>query len=416
MDVFVIGSFSTAVGRMPDRSLKDLVREAVLGAARDADVNGNAIQSAWFSNGGMWVDGQAGIRGQVLVTPLIRDGLLPERLPIINVEGGCASGSIALQGACKDILSQSADISLALGAERMYYPDDPGKTQRLLNAGIDRYDPEEWQSYYEKAGKLSGRPFQLGEDRSLFMDTYSMQACFHMKTYGTTVEQIATAAAKNHTISQFNPRAQYRFPMSVEQVLADRPVSYPNTRAMCAPIGDGAAALIVCSHSYLASLPQAVRRRAIRVAGSALTSGIYREPAEPGLSSVAAARAYEQAGIGAQQIDVAEVHDATSFSELYQLEMLGFCPLGSSGEFTAAGETSLGGSIPVNLSGGLVSRGHPVGATGLMMLHDIAEQLRGEAGPRQVSGTRYGLVENGGGVIGFEEAACAVTILEGPSQ
>ena len=159
-------------------------------------------------------------------------------------------------------------------------------------------------------------------------------------------------------------------------------------------------------------MPAAVRERALRISASVLTGGKYRRLDEPGLSQVAAQRAYSMAGLRPLDIDVAEVHDATSFCELYQAEMLGFCEIGQGGAYVASGATALGGERPINLSGGLVSKGHPVGATGLSMIHELALQLRGEAGERQASRARIGLAENGGGVIGFEEAACAVTILQ----
>lgn len=411
-DAWIIGTYATLVGRFPDRSVKDLAREAVTGVIEDARLpSGLAIESAWFGNCGMWVDGQGSVRGQVCLTPMIRNGLIAERLPVINVEGGCASASIALQGARKDILSGSVELSLAFAVEKTFYPGEPAKTQALYSGGIDQYDQDEWRSYYAAAGEQSGKPFETGADRTIFMDTYAMQAAHHMARFGTTVEQIAAIAAKNHTIARFNPKAQYRFPMTVEQVLADRPVTYPLTRAMCAPIGDGAAAALVCSDAYLKTLPTDVQTRAVRIAATVLTSGKYRDLNEPSLSHIAGKRAYAMAGIGPVDIDVAEVHDATSFSELYQSEMLGFCGPGEGGPLAESGATALGGAIPINLSGGLVSKGHPVGASGLMMIEELARQLRGEAGERQAGAPRWGLAETGGGVIGFDEAACAVTIL-----
>jgi acetyl-CoA acetyltransferase len=411
-DVHIIGSYSTAFGRFPDRTYKDLTREAYLGVLSDAGLaKGDDIGMAWFGNCGMWTDGQGSIRGQVCLTPLVREGLFPERVPVINVEGGCATASMALHGAWKDILAGQTDLSLAIGVEKTFSPDDPERTARLFNGGIDQYDPEEWSAYYAAAGEAAGKPFEPGADRTIFMDTYAMQAAWHMRAYGTTQRQIAIACAKNHVASVDNPKAQYRFPLTADEVLADRPVSWPLTRAMCAPIGDGGAAALVCSRAFLERQPPAVRARAVRIAASVLTGGKYRRLDEPGLSAMAAERAYAMAGLSATDIDLAEVHDATSFSELYQSEMLGFCSPGEGGRLAESGATSLGGSIPLNLSGGLVSKGHPVGATGLSMIDELMLQLRGEAGPRQVAGARIGLAENGGGVIGFDEAACSVVIL-----
>jgi acetyl-CoA acetyltransferase len=281
-------------------------------------------------------------------------------------------------------------------------------------SGVDNFDLDRLFDEYERAARFAGCNFDKGEGHTIFMETYGIQAALHMKLHGTTQRQIAHAAAKNHTYAVDNPKAQYRFPMTTEQVLEDRPISFPLTRSMCAPIGDGGAAAIVCSDDYMKSLPESVRARAVRIAATALTGGKYRAYDEPSLSYHAAQRAYERAGVNPSDIDVAEVHDATAFCEIYQTEMLGFCPIGSGGEFVESGETGPGGSIPINTSGGLVSKGHPVGATGLSMIYELVVQLRGEAGARQVPNARLALAENGGGVIGLEEAACAVTILERP--
>ncbi|OYU36874.1 thiolase family protein [Novosphingobium sp. PASSN1] len=412
-DAYIVGSYSSAFGKFADRSHKDLTREVYLGVLADAGLaNGNDIGMVWFGNCGMWTDGQGSIRGQVCLTPLVREGLFPQRVPVINVEGGCATASIALHGAWKDVLSGQTDLSIAFGVEKTFNPASPERTKALFDGGIDQYDPEEWLAYYAAAGEASGKPFEPGPGRTIFMDTYAMQAAWHMRTHGTTQRQIAIACAKNHTASAHNPKAQYRFALTPEDVLADRPVSWPLTRAMCAPIGDGAAAALVCSGAWLARQPAAVRARAVRIAASTMTAGKYRRLDEPGLSQLAAQKAYKAAGLTPADIDLAEVHDATSFCEIYQSEMLGFCGIGEGGRLAESGATALGGSIPINLSGGLVSKGHPVGATGLSMIDELMLQLRGEAGPRQVSGARIALAENGGGVMGFDEAACSVMILQ----
>ncbi|MDE0941973.1 MAG: thiolase family protein [Alphaproteobacteria bacterium] len=181
---------------------------------------------------------------------------------------------------------------------------------------------------------------------------------------------------------------------------------------MCAPIGDGASAAILCSGDYLRNLPTEIQNRAVKVKASSLSGGKYRSLDEPGLTKIAADKAYAFAGVRPDDIDVAEVHDATSFCEIYQVEMMGFCEIGQGGKFVGDGHTMLDGKIPVNTSGGLVSKGHPVGATGLSMIHELTAQLRGEAGARQVDGARLALAENGGGVMGMEEAAACITILE----
>ena len=413
-DVYVIGTSCTPFGKQPDASFRDLTRQAYLAILADAGLeNGNDIAMTWFGNCGMGTFGQRNVRGQVCFTPLVQEGLFPERVPTMNVEGGCATASQAFHGAWKDIISGDAELSLAIGVEKTFVKGDPDRTQEIFAGGIDQINPEEWHRYYAAAGEAAGKPFAPGANGgTIFMDTYAMQAAYHMKRWGTTQRQIAAGASKNHYHGSLNPLAQYRFTVSIDEVLADREISYPITRSMCAPIGDGAAAALVCSKQYLDRLPAAVRQRAVKVRASALSGGKYRSLDEPGLSRIAADKAYKMAGLTPADIDLAEVHDATSFCELYQVEMLRFCADGQGGAYVASGATSLGGERPVNLSGGLVSKGHPVGATGLSMIHELTTQLRGEAGERQAAKARIGLAENGGGVIGFDEAACAVTILE----
>lgn len=413
--VYIIGTSCTKFGKKPDLSFKDLTREAYLIAVQNAQlVDIHDIQQAWFGNCGMGTFGQRNIRGQVCFTPLVKEGLFPERVPIINVEGGCATASMAFHGAWKDILSEQCDVSLAIGVEKTFFEGDSAKTMEIFEGGIDQLDPEEWEQYYKRAGELVNKPFEKNSG-TVFMNTYAMQAAYHMKKFGSTQRQIAVAASKNHAMGALNPLAQYQFELSVDDVLKDREISWPITRAMCSPIGDGAAAAILCSKRYLRKLPVEVQQRAIKVRASALSGGKYRDFDEPGLSFVAGKKAYSMAGLSPKDIDIAEVHDATSFCEIYQSEMLGFCDVGKGGEFVASGSTSLGGDLPINLSGGLVSKGHPVGATGLSMIHELAVQLRGEAGPRQAGGARIALAENGGGVVGFDEAACSVIILESNS-
>ncbi len=192
-------------------------------------------------------------------------------------------------------------------------------------------------------------------------------------------------------------------------MLQDKPIAYPFTRSMCSPVGDGAAAAIVCSERFLAKRGQS---RAVEIAASALGTGRERPLEEDHIGQKIAQKAYTAAGVTPEEIDLAEVHDATAFGELLQTEVLGFCAPGEGGLLAESGATRLGGRIPVNVSGGLECRGHPIGASGLAMVHEVVTQLRGEAGPRQVAGARIGLTENGGGFIGTEEAAAAVHIFK----
>lgn len=413
--VYLIGAYSTRFQKWPDTSPKALTRDALLGVLADAQLTeGGIIESAFFANCGMGVLwDQDLVRGHCMLAPLVEEGLFPERVPIFNVEGACASGSMAFHLAWKDILSGINDLSLAIGMDTFSSRAMP-TVMTAFEHGIDREEKERLISEYEAVGAVCGREFVLGTEHTIFMDTYAMQACWHMWKWGTTQRQIAVAASKNHHHGSLNPKAQYRFDLSVEKVLADYEVSYPLTRSMCAPIGDGAAAALLCSERYLNELPSAVQERAVKIRASAMSAGKHRDIAEASLSKWAADNAYRMAGLSPREIDVAEVHDATAFCEIYQAEMMGFCPPGEGGPFVASGATMLDGTIPVNTSGGLISKGHPIGATGLSMIYEIATQLRGEAGPRQVKNARIGLVENGGGVISVEEMACGVTLLEGP--
>jgi acetyl-CoA acetyltransferase len=417
-DVWIIGTHSTRFAKRPDDSFKDLTRETYLGVLADAGLEaGEVIEAGWFGNCLMHTFGQGGIRGQVSTVELVDEGLFPVHVPIVNVEGACATASMALHAAVKEIRAGDAEVTLAMGVEKTYRKGaetDAGVRQEMFDAyraGFDNFDEDRLVREYEKAAAFAGCTFEQGPGRTMFMDTYALQAAVHMARHGTTQAHIAAGAAKNHTYAAHNPLAQYQFPMTVDEVLADRPVSWPLTRSMCAPIGDGAASAIVCSGAFLATLPERVRSRAVEVVATVLTGGHYRAIDERSLSFHAARRAYERAGITPGDVDVAEVHDATSFCELYQMEMLGFCEEGQGGPFVASGATGPGGVIPTNTGGGLVSKGHPVGATGLSMIHELVTQLRGEAGPRQVADARIALQENGGGVMGLEEAACSVTLL-----
>ena len=250
-DVFVIGVYSSKFGKFVDISYRDWVREAYQGVLADADMeNGDLIDFTYFGNCSMNMVGQPNIRGQACFIPLVQQGLFPERVPVINVEGACATGSMAFHSAWKDILSSQSNLTLALGVEKLFFPADPVGMLKIFESGMDQITPQETINAYKKAGGVIGQPFETSPDRSFFIDTYSMQARYHMYKYGTTQRQIAFGAAKNHNFGAQNPKAQYRFEQTVDQVLEDRMVSYPFTRAMCAPVGDGAAAALLSLKIY----------------------------------------------------------------------------------------------------------------------------------------------------------------------
>ena len=251
-------------------------------------------------------------------------------------------------------------------------------------------------------------------DHSPFMDVYGYAARQHMKKYGSTPEQLAVIASKNHYHSSLNPNAQYTFTVTPEQVLADRMVTWPLTRGMCAPIGDGAASAILCDGDTVKRL--GLMSQAVKIRASILGSGRERAFEGMDIGERLSRIAYEKSGLGPSDMHLAEVHDATAYGELHQAEALGFCSEGEGGILAQSGATKIGGKIPINPSGGLESRGHPIGASGLAQIHELVTQLRGAAGPRQVQGARIAMAENGGGALGQEEAAMCIHILEAPSK
>lgn len=402
-DVFIAGISMTRFGKRPEDSVKSLTAEAVTAALADAGAGVSDVEAAWFSNTRQpMLEGQNTVRGQIALRPLGLTGI-----PVVNVENACASGSTALLSAIHWIKAGAGDIALIVGVDKMVFPDRPERVAAAFAGGTDIHDREGVVAWIRTMGGEDPGP-----DRSLFMDLYAAQARAHMARHGTTQEDFARVASKNHMAGALNERAQYRTPMTVEQVLADKPVVFPFTRAMCAPVSDGAAAALVCSAAGLARLGGP--KRAVRVRGCALLSAGDRaaNDLDNHIGRRAATRAYEQAGIGPDAVDVVEVHDATAYAEVQQIENLGLAEPGAVGARLRAGDFALGGRAPVNPSGGLVSRGHPVGATGIAQLFELTTQLRGEAGARQVEGARIAVAENGGGFLGVEEAATVVTVLE----
>ena len=413
-DVYVIGIGMTRFGKYLNLGIKDLTAESVKLCLADAGISTNDIQSASFSNS-VWgyFDGQECIRGQVALQPLGIEGI-----PVTNVENACAGGATAFHNAWYGVAGGLFDCTLAVGAEKLY-SEDRVKTFGAFMTGLDVENLDAhfntWRDSYKdlklEIPEGASNPDGAGENRSAFMDVYAGMTRFHMATYGTTQRQLAVIASKNHFHSSMNPKAQFQKKMSVEEVLAGRPVIWPLTVPMCAPVGDGSAAAILCSGSFLKRLTGS---RPVKVLASVLGSGTRRKISEDrnDISCITSKKAYEMAGVGPEDINLAEVHDASSYGELHQSEALGFCSFGEGGVFAESGATTLGGKLPINPSGGLESRGHPIGASGLSQIHEIVTQLRHEAGSRQVENCRHGLTENGGGNLGFEEAAIGIHILE----
>ncbi|MBU1347900.1 MAG: thiolase family protein [Alphaproteobacteria bacterium] len=408
-DVYVVGVGMTRFGRLLDRSVKSLTREAVDLALSDAGLDKSAIQAAFFANAAQgYLEGQHMVRGQVALRSM---GI--GEIPVINIENACASGSSALALAASHLRAGEGDIALAVGVEKLFstdrnlmmaafdsgwdVSDAPAIRDRLMALGAGVEVPE---------GTTSLKPY------SAFMDVYAAFARQHMREFGTVQRQFAAVAAKNHRHSIHNDLAQFRDDYSIDQILAAPPIVYPLTLPMCSPISDGGAAVIVATRSGMTRLGLDPRR-AIRLLATVIQTGSDRDPlaADRHLTALAARCAYEKASVGPEDVSVAEVHDATAVGEIIQIENLGFCGFGEGGALTESGATTIGGRLPVNPSGGLESKGHPVAATGLGQVHELVLQLRGEAGPRQVEGARIAVAENGGGLHGVEEAVACVIIL-----
>jgi acetyl-CoA acetyltransferase len=406
--IYVVGVGMTPFGKFLEKSIKDLTREVVGATLADAGIEREAIEAAFFANASQSaMEGQFMVGGEVALRAAGIQGI-----PVANVENACASASTAFHLAYAYLKAGLGEVAIAVGAEKMY-DKDKTKSFAVFNGAWDVHDVEGTTSRLMRLGDGLDPPPGRGADanmRSVFMDVYAALARHHMKAFGTTERQLAAVAAKNHRHSALNELSQYRNDMSVDEVLAARMISWPLTLPMCAPISDGAAAAILVREE---ALDRFDRSRAVKLCASVLASGSDRGPdeIEKHICRRAAFKAYEAAGLGPEDMSVAEVHDASAFAEVLQVENLGFCDFGDGGRLAERGDTALGGRIPVNPSGGLESKGHPIGATGLGQIYELVLQLRNEAGRRQVEGARFAIAENGGGFHGYEEAAACITIL-----
>jgi len=400
----------TPFGRHADRTMRSLAAEAVAAALTDAGAAASDVEIVFFANVGQGaIEGQHAVRGQIALAAAGIEGV-----PVVNVENACASSSTALSLAYAQVAHGAVDVALVVGAEKMCVPDRERIAAVFDGCWDVAHAPENSASLSDVGRHLIPETAQsLPKAQSVFMEIYAGIARSHMETFGTTVEQIAAAASKNHGHSVGNPLSQFRQDFDLAEVLGGRPVAWPLTVPMCSPVSDGAAALVVCSPRALQRLG---RNRAVRILSSIVRSGRDRPLGDhrEHVSHLAAVAAYEQAGVEPKDISVAEVHDATSFAEILQTENLMFCGFGDGGPLAESGATRIGGRIPVNPSGGLVSKGHPIGATGAAQIFELVTQLRDEAGPRQVEGARLAIAENGGGFRSVEEAAVCITVLEGP--
>jgi acetyl-CoA acetyltransferase len=389
----------TAFGHRPDDNLRSLSSEAVQLALQDSDIAAQDVDMVVFGNATEgYLHGQEMIRAEVALRYAGLGGV-----PMINVENACASSSTAFHVACMAVSSGSAEVVLVLGAERLTHPTKRRSFDALATA-VDLHEHAELAS---AVGATGAAPEVESTSHSPLMDLYATKARSFMAASGVTDDDLALVSVKNRFHGSLNPKAQFQKPVTHEEVLASRMISDPLRLLMCSPIGDGAGAVVLASSEY-------VRRAGkpdVRVAGWALTSnGAHARAAQP--VARAMERALGQAGLDVEDIDVVEVHDACAPAELWLYEELGLCKPGGASNLIRSGATTLGGELPVNVGGGLLARGHPLGATGCAQLIELADQLRGRGGARQVAGARVGLAQNSGGILDdLDEAVAAVTIL-----
>jgi acetyl-CoA acyltransferase len=399
MNVAILGTGMTRFGRWPGADLRSLSEAAVAEALADAGVAARDVQMVLFGNAVEGVmRGQEMIRAEVV---LRRTGL--HGVPMINIENACASSSSAFQLACMAVSSGTAEVVLVVGAEQLTHRDKQ-RTFAALATAVDLYEHLELAAQVNGAGtaRVPG-----DAPHSPLMDLYAAKSRAFMDSSGATVEDLARVSVKNRRHGSLNPLAQFRRAVDLDTVLSSRMISDPLRLLMCAPIGDGAAAVVVTSAGYA----RASGRPYVLVSGIGLTSnGADSRAAQP--VARAARAAFNQAGLEPDDIDVAEVHDACSAAELWLYEEVGFAKPGDAARLIRSGATQLGGSIPVNVSGGLLARGHPLGATGCAQLVELADQLRDRCGDRQVAGASTALAQNSGGILDDgDEAVAAVTIL-----
>ena len=407
MNAYIAGVGMTRFGKHLETPLKSLAAEAIREALFDAGIRGADLEVAYMGNaaGGV-VQGQEMISGQVALREL---GI--GKIPVINVENACATSSTAFNQACAMVTLGAHDIALVCGFEKLFH-EDKMRSFAAFDGAVDTENPAGLMGALHILAAKAGEAVDVenaGKTRSIFMDIYSLMTLAHMKEYGTTREQIAGVTAKNSFHGSLNVRAQFQVAMSVEDVLAAREIVYPLTLPMCSPIGDGAAAVVIVSKRKARELALS---KPVRVLSSALVSGYDAQARDLSVGAYAANLAYETAGVGPADLNLIELHDASAPSEILAYEYLGICGKGQGGQLIDDGSTRLGGRLPVNVSGGLLRKGHPIGASGAAQIVELTEQLQGRSQQRQVDNARVALAHNGGGMIGTDAAATVISILQ----
>ena len=393
-DLWILGIHMTKFGKHPDLDLVDLASEAVLGALADGGVE---MKDVGVIGAGNLMAANAGI-GQQLQKQLGQTGV-----PVYNVANACATGATALRVACMAVKAGETDVGLAFGVEKL-------SGAGLLSGGSRKEDSDTWtpSGRYGAVAPVDGR---IGTE--IMPGVFAQIGMEYGHKYGgTSFELFAKISEKNHSHSTLNPLAAYTKKMSLEQIMGDVMIAYPNTRPMCSANCDGAAAAVVVSGSKLKTLSLEQQRRAVKISASVLTTDPWEEACQilPDVNTLtrnAATQAYEQAGVGPSDLDLVELHDCFATAELVHYDNLMLCEQGGAVDFFNSGATWRDGTTPVNVSGGLESKGHPIAATGIANVWEVATHLRGEGGDRQIPGAKVGLTH----VIGLG-SACGVHILE----
>jgi len=403
-NAYIIGVGMTPFGNHLDKGFNQLAVAAITEALKDSGLDKKQLQAAYMgASAAPIITGQVCITGQVALRSMGIGGI-----PVVNVENACATSATAFQQASTMVTAGLYDVVLAVGCDKLYH-EDKSRTLSVFEGGVDVENLPAFHAFVNENMAKHAIDVELdASKRSVFMDLYACMARDHMKNYGSTARHFAQISAKNSVHGSLNPLAQYRNILTADEVLADRMIADPLTLTMCAPIGDGAAAAIIVSERKLRELGAV---NPVRILSSVLMGGWDYVGDEPKVTETAAKQAYEEAGIGPENLSCVELHDASSPAELIHYENLGLCPRGEAVRLVEDKETSLGGKIPVNTSGGLNRKGHPIGPTGISQIVELTEQIRGRAGKRQVEGACTGLAENGGGHIGTDVATVVVSIL-----
>lgn len=374
--VAVIGVGMTTFGKLRDQSIEELGVRAAYDAIKDAGINPKDIQTAY--------SGMVGTGRDCIGQRILKDiGIT--KIPMTRVEDACASGSCAVREAWISIISGLYDVALAIGVEKLTDAGPSGLAARgrSLEATVG-FQPSGW---------------------------WAMRARRHMHEHGTTIEQLAKISVKNHANGCLNPRSQYHRKFSLDEVIQSDMVAEPLTLYQACPISDGGAAVVLCSEE----IARKYTVNPIYIAASVLTSGNFEPQGDLTINDLerrAGKQAFEMAGLGSEDLDLAEVHDCFTIAEVIRCENLGLCKQGEYAQLLDGGKWNLGGALPINTSGGLLAKGHPIGATGVAQICELVWQLRGEAGARQVPGAKAGLAHCSGGTILEDNAACAVHILK----